>query len=155
MCRSHQSVAVLLGRSWVCAWIKHGHSNCRLPMDGGGGTPRPVLLTGAKKSGVPDYLRATVWAFRISLSVIKFTLKKNCLTGTVTEYCLILRLLQAGTTASLWVIASGCDLLWALVRSFLLWGGKYQVPVIWYWGLPRPLRARSFISVLCCRVYKL
>ena len=40
---------------------------------GGEGTPRPVLLTGAKKSGVPDYLRATVWAFIISLSVIKFT----------------------------------------------------------------------------------
>ena len=40
-------------------------------MDGGRGTPRPVLLTGAKKSGVPDELRATVWAFRISLSVIK------------------------------------------------------------------------------------
>ena len=34
------------------------------------GTPRPVLLTGAKKSGVPDLLRATVWAFRILLSVI-------------------------------------------------------------------------------------
>ena len=46
-------------------------------MDWGGGTPRPVLLTGAKKSGVPDYLRATVWAFRISLSVIKFTIKKT------------------------------------------------------------------------------
>ena len=33
---------------WVdpaCAW---------LPVDGGGGTPRPVLLTDAKKSGVPD-----------------------------------------------------------------------------------------------------
>ena len=31
---------------WVdpaCAWIKHWHSNCRLPVDGGGGTPRPVL----------------------------------------------------------------------------------------------------------------
>ena len=28
--------------------------NCRLPVDGGRGTPRPVLLTGAKKSGVPD-----------------------------------------------------------------------------------------------------
>ena len=42
---------------WVdpaCAWKKHGHTNCRLPVDRGGGTPRPVLLTGAKKSGVPD-----------------------------------------------------------------------------------------------------
>ena len=28
--------------------------NCRLPVGGGGGTPRPVLLTAAKKSGVPD-----------------------------------------------------------------------------------------------------
>ena len=46
-------------------------------MDGGGGTPLLVLLTGAKKSGVPDELRATVWAFRISLSVIKFILKKK------------------------------------------------------------------------------
>ena len=26
----------------------------RLPVDESGGTPRPVLLTGAKKSGVPD-----------------------------------------------------------------------------------------------------
>ena len=33
---------------------KHWHSNCRLPVDGGEGTPRPVLLTAAKKSGVPD-----------------------------------------------------------------------------------------------------
>ena len=66
---------------WVdpaaCAWIKHWHSNCSLPVDGGGGTPRPILLTGAKKSGVPDYLRATIWAFRILLSVIKLTLKKK------------------------------------------------------------------------------
>ena len=35
------------------------------------------LLTGAKKFGVPDYLRATVWAFRISLSVIKIHPLKN------------------------------------------------------------------------------
>ena len=38
---------------WVdpaCAWKKHWRSNCRLSVDGGGGTPRPVLLTGAKKS---------------------------------------------------------------------------------------------------------
>ena len=34
-------------------------SNCRLPVDWGGGTPRPVLLTGVKKSGVRDSLRAT------------------------------------------------------------------------------------------------
>ena len=33
---------------------KHLHSNCRLQVDGGGATSRPVLLTGAKKSGVPD-----------------------------------------------------------------------------------------------------
>ena len=38
----------------ACAWKKHWHCNCRLPVDGGGGTPRPVLLTGAKMSGVPD-----------------------------------------------------------------------------------------------------
>ena len=54
MCRSHQSVAMLLGRSCIRAWKKHWHSNCRLPVVGGGGTPRPVLLTGAKKAGVPD-----------------------------------------------------------------------------------------------------
>ena len=38
---------------WVdprIAWIKHWHRNCRRPVDGGGGTPRPLLLTGAKKS---------------------------------------------------------------------------------------------------------
>ena len=37
---------------WVdrrIAWKKHWHSNCRRPLDGGGGKPRPVLLTGAKK----------------------------------------------------------------------------------------------------------
>ena len=44
---------------WVdpyIAWKKHWHSNCRRPVDGGGRTPRPVLLTGAKKNpfGVPD-----------------------------------------------------------------------------------------------------
>ena len=33
---------------------KNTNSNCRLPVDGGGGTPRPVLLTCAKKSGVSD-----------------------------------------------------------------------------------------------------
>ena len=33
---------------------KNTDSNCRLPVDGGGGTPCPVLLTGAEKSGVPD-----------------------------------------------------------------------------------------------------
>ena len=38
---------------------------------------RPVLLTGEKKSGVPDWLRPNVWALRISFSVIKFTLKKK------------------------------------------------------------------------------
>ena len=40
-------------RCWVgprIAWKKHWHSNCRRPVDGGGGTPRPVLLTGAKNS---------------------------------------------------------------------------------------------------------
>ena len=39
---------------WVdprIAWKKHWHSNnCWRPVDRGGGTPRPVLLTGAKKS---------------------------------------------------------------------------------------------------------
>ena len=49
MCRSHQSVAELLGRSSHCL-VKHSHSNCRRPMDGGEGTPRPILSTGAKKS---------------------------------------------------------------------------------------------------------
>ena len=49
MCRSHQSVAELLGRSSHCL-VKHWHSNCMRQVDGGGGTPRPVLLTGAKKS---------------------------------------------------------------------------------------------------------
>ena len=38
----------------ACAWKKHWLSNCRLPVYGGGGTPCTVLLTGAKKSGVPD-----------------------------------------------------------------------------------------------------
>ena len=43
---------------WVypcIAWIKHCYINCRRPVDWGGGTPRPVLLTGAKKvrSGEP------------------------------------------------------------------------------------------------------
>ena len=41
-------------------------------MDGGGGTPRPVLLTGAKKK---SHLECLI-SFRISLSLIKFTLKK-------------------------------------------------------------------------------
>ena len=38
---------------WVdprIAWIKHWHSNYRRPVDGGGGTPRSVLLIGAKMS---------------------------------------------------------------------------------------------------------
>ena len=47
-------------------------------MNGGGGTPRLVLLTGAKKSPgcLISFELLHVWAFRISLSVIKFTLKK-------------------------------------------------------------------------------
>ena len=44
---------------WVdprIAWKKHRHSNCKRPVGGGGGTPRALLLTGAKKvpSVVPD-----------------------------------------------------------------------------------------------------
>ena len=38
---------------WVdprIAWKNHLHSNCRRPVDEGGRTRRPVLLTGAKKS---------------------------------------------------------------------------------------------------------
>ena len=38
---------------WVdprIAWKTHQHSNCRRPVDGGGGTPCPVLLIDAKKS---------------------------------------------------------------------------------------------------------
>ena len=38
---------------WVdpcIAWKKHWHSNCSQPVDGGEGTPHPLLLTGAKKS---------------------------------------------------------------------------------------------------------
>ena len=49
MCGSHKSVAELLGRSSHCL-DKTQLSNCRLPVDGSGGTPHPVLLTGAKKS---------------------------------------------------------------------------------------------------------
>ena len=49
MCRSHQSATELLGKS--SHWLeKHCHSNYRRPVDVGGGTPRPVLLTLAKKS---------------------------------------------------------------------------------------------------------
>ena len=54
------------------AWKKHWHSNCRRPVNGGGRTPRPVLLTGAKNvpSGVPAWLASSyLWAFRISLSL--------------------------------------------------------------------------------------
>ena len=40
------------------AWIKHWHRNCRRPVVGCGGTPRPVLLPGAKKSHLPDQLRS-------------------------------------------------------------------------------------------------
>ena len=75
-CRSHQSVAMLLGRSCLCL-EKTLTQQLQATGGGGGGTPRIVLLTGAKMSRVPDQLRATVWAFRISLSIIKFTLKKN------------------------------------------------------------------------------
>ena len=49
MCRSHQITNQLL--SCYVAWIKHWHSNnCRQPVEVGGETPRPVLLTGAKNS---------------------------------------------------------------------------------------------------------
>ena len=43
------------------ACLENPDRNCRRLVDGGGGTPRPVLLTGAKNvpSGVHDYLRAT------------------------------------------------------------------------------------------------
>ena len=43
---------------WVdpaCAWKNTDTAiACRRPVVGGAGTPRPVLLTGAKKFGVPD-----------------------------------------------------------------------------------------------------
>ena len=45
---------------WVdprIAWKKHWHSNCRRPVDGGGGTKRPLLLTGAKKSYLECLIR--------------------------------------------------------------------------------------------------
>ena len=42
-----------------CCWVDPA-AFALLPVDGGGGTPLPVLLTGEKKSGVPDELRATV-----------------------------------------------------------------------------------------------
>ena len=37
---------MLLGRSCIYAWKKHWHNNCRLPVDVGGRTTRPVVLTG-------------------------------------------------------------------------------------------------------------
>ena len=41
----------VVGSILACAWKKHWHSNyCTRPLNGGGETPRPVLLTGAKKS---------------------------------------------------------------------------------------------------------
>ena len=59
---------------WVdprIAWIKHWHSNCRQPVDGGGGTPSPVLLTCKKiPFELPDLASSYLWAFRISLSLI-------------------------------------------------------------------------------------
>ena len=66
---------------WVdpaaCTWIKHWHSNCRLPVDGGGGTPRPVLLTGAKKDRGAWLASSYCMGFQNFLSVIKFTLFPN------------------------------------------------------------------------------
>ena len=50
MCRCHQSVAELLGRFLHCFYKTLTQQYCRRPMDGGGGTPRIVLLTGTKKS---------------------------------------------------------------------------------------------------------
>ena len=47
-CRSHQSVATLSALS-SHSMLGNWHSNCRWLVDGGGGTPRPELLTGAKK----------------------------------------------------------------------------------------------------------
>ena len=49
-CRSHQSVAMLLGRSCMW-WKKLTQQLYRLLVNRGGGTPRPVLLTGAKSPG--------------------------------------------------------------------------------------------------------
>ena len=46
MCRL---VAMLLGRSCICAWKKHWHSNCRLPVVGGGETPRKKKKRKQKK----------------------------------------------------------------------------------------------------------
>ena len=44
-----------------------------LRVGGGGGTPRPALLTGAKKSHLGYLISSSYrWAFRISLSLTKF-----------------------------------------------------------------------------------
>ena len=57
-----------------------GHSNyCRRPVDGGGGTPRPVLLTGAKKSHLGCQI-----SFQLPMGVQNFVVinkihhKKKC-----------------------------------------------------------------------------
>ena len=61
---------------WVdprIAWIKHWHSNYRWLLDGGGGTPRYVLNWCKKNPIWRAWLASSyLWAFRMSLSLIKF-----------------------------------------------------------------------------------
>ena len=63
---------------WVdprIAWIKHWHSNCRRPVDGGEGIPHHSLycLLVQKSPIWGAWLASSyLWAYRISLSVIKF-----------------------------------------------------------------------------------
>ena len=76
---------LLLGRSCIFAWKKHRHSNCRLPVVGDGVTPRPVLLTGEKKVQGAWLALSYCMGFTISLSVIKFTLKKNTAIRTYSD----------------------------------------------------------------------
>ena len=66
---------------WVdprIAWKKHWHSNCKQPVDGGGGTPRHVLLTCAKKAHLGCLISCELpMGFQNFVSLIKFILKKN------------------------------------------------------------------------------
>ena len=69
MCRSHQSVAMLLGRSCMCL-EKTLTQHLQAIGGRGWGDTTPCTVNWCKKARVPDQLQATVWAFRISLSVI-------------------------------------------------------------------------------------
>ena len=132
-----------------------------------------ALLRDSNCMPTPDSDCDCVWLWLRTVSMVLVLWLR---TVWYSSCCLLVLLLAEAFTG--WdcctsLCMSSCELLWALVRycefvvsyseplraivnSFLLWGGEYQVPVAYYiGGCLVYCWPSSFISMVCCRVYKL